>query len=231
MSITTVADFKLHINMPLSNTSEDGRIQQILDGAESAIWNWLGRERAPGYSPFDQVQTTEYYDGKQRQMLVLRRRPVVSVQGVWVDSTGYYGQNPTGFSDPQTAWAIGTQCALMRTDESESNPGILVAFAGVVPSWQGQAVRIPAWPSGMGNIKVTYTAGYSTFPPDLISAICNVAAAVRKAAPRGAALESETLGRYTYSLMKSGGKSGGTVDVDEIGMGLSTLARYKEVNV
>ncbi len=231
MSAVTINEFKLHANLPLSVTTEDARIQQLLDGAEEAIWQWIGRERVQGYHPFEQVQSTEYYDGKQRQMLVLRRRPTVSVQAVWVDRSGYYGQNPTAFVDPQTSWNVGTQCALMRNDESEANPGILVAFAGVVPSWQGQAVISPAWPAGMGNIKVTYTAGYSSLPLDLVSAICNITAAIRKAAPRGNQLASETLGRYTYTLMRSGGKAGGTADVNEIGMAISTLARYKEVNV
>jgi hypothetical protein len=229
MSLVTVDQIKLHLG--LSDTAEDLRLQQFLDGVEAAIWQWLGRECVPGYSPFESVESTEYYDGQDRQMLVLKRRPVTAVAGVWVDRTGYYGHNPTAFADPATAWTIGQHFAPTRIDETEGNPGMLCAFAGAIPSWQGQAQRNPAWPRGQGNIKVTYTAGYAVLPFDLVTAICNVVAAVRQAAPRGMGLESETLGRYTYTLMKSGGKSGGTVAVDEIGQALSTLARYKEVNI
>lgn len=231
MSVVTLPELKLHLGIPVDISTENQRLQQLLNGCEEAIWQWLGRSRVPGYSPFDSVEQTEYYDGQERQMLVLRRRPVTAVAGLWVDPAGYYGHNPNGFADPATAWDFGTSYAPTRLDMTEENPGILVAFQGLVPTWQGQPSVVPAFPAGKGNIKVTYTAGYTTLPYDLISAICNVTAAVRKAAPRGNQIETETLGRYTYTLMKSGGKSGGTLDVDEIGMALSTLARYKEVNV
>lgn len=233
MSVVTVQELKLHIGLSPAITTEDARLQQMLDGVEEACWQWIGRERVEGYSPFDQVEATEYYDGTGRAMLLLKRRPVVLGAGisVWVDPAGYYGQNPAGFADPATLWQYGTAYAPTRLDESESNPGILTAFLGLVPTWQGQVTHPASWPAGRGNIKVKYTAGYKTMPFDLTNAICNVAAAVRNSAARGAQMESETIGRYTYQLMKSGGKAGGTLDVDEIGMALSTLARYKEVNV
>lgn len=231
MSLVSVDQLKLHANIPLANAVEDARLQQFLDGVEESIWQWIGRERVEGYTPLESVQSTEYYDGNDRQMLVLRRRPVTAVPGVWVDRTGYYGQNASGFVDPTTAWVLGQNFALKRSDQTEGNPGILVAFSGSIPTWRGQAQRNPAWPRGQGNIKVTYTAGYTNLPLDLTNAICNVAAYVRKAAPRGMALETETLGRYSYGVLKSGGKAGGTVDADEIGMAISTLARYKEVNI
>lgn len=231
MSLVSVDELKLHINIPLTNTAEDARLQQFLDGVEEGIWQWLGRERVEGYAPLDSVQSTEYYDGNDRQNLVLRRRPVTAVAGLWVDRTGHYGQNPGGFSDPATIWEYGVAYAAKRLDQTEANGGLLVAFSGAIPTFQGQVARNPAFPRGQGNIKVTYTAGYTSVPFDLSLAICNVAASVRKAAPRGIGLESETIGRYTYQVMRSGGKTGGTVDVDEIGQALSTLARYKEVNI
>ena len=231
MSVVTIDQFKLHIQMPLTATSEDARLQQLLDGVEESIWQWVGRWRVPGYTPFESVRNTEYFSGQDRQYLVLNRRPVTSVVGVWVDKTGYFGANPTGFADPATAWTFGQHYAPTSLDMAETNGGMLCAFAGAIPTWQGQAARNPAWPRGNGNIKVTYIAGYTDLPLDLVNAICNVAAAVRKAAPRGMGVESETMGKYSYTLMKAGGKTGGTVDVDEIGMALSTLARYKEVNI
>lgn len=231
MSVVTVGQAKLHMGIPPANTSQDAAIQQWLDGAEEAIWQWLGRYRAPGHTPFESVETTEYYDGGDREKLVLKRRPVTAVAGVWVDRVGYYGQNPTGFPDPDTFWTLGQDYAPMSLDATENNPSILVAFAGAIPTWQGQPQKFPAWPRGSGNIKVTYTAGYASLPYDLVSAICNVVAYTRAAAPRGMALESEMIGRYSYTVLKSGGKTGGTLDIDEIGQALSTLARYKEVNI
>lgn len=236
MSVVTLEQLKSSIGIPLANTTEDVPLQLFLDGVEEGIWNWLGRYRVPNpgnppHNPFAQLQTTEFYDGTDRQYLILKRRPVISVQGVWVDRQGYYGTNANGFTNPDTAWTIGQDFAPSNVDESEGNGGMLCAFAGSIPTWQGQAQRNPGWPRGQGNIKVTYTAGYTTFPMDLVVAICLVASGVRNSAARGTQLASETIGRYAYQLLDGSKRAMGTSEFDDIGQAKSTLARYREVNL
>lgn len=168
----------------ITSTTQDVILDIIRLGVVAAVENQTGRE-------FESQARTEYYDGPGERLLILNHRPVTAVTSVHVDSTGYAGQGTTPF-ESSSEWTQGDYFFIRPPVEaSERNPGILEAINGV-------------WTKGRGNIKVVYTAGYSTLPEDLKLAVCQVCAAVRKRRTTGGSpLQSETIGRYAYQLMNS----------------------------
>lgn len=181
LTLTTLEEFKAHLGT--TSDCEDERLSQLLEGVEAAVETYCGRK-------FAAAQATEYYDGHGRSLLDLRRRPVTAVASVHVDALGYYGQGPDAFAD-DTALVVGADFVLRRTDASEGNGGLLMA------------IKRP-WPVGSGNIKVVYTAGYDPIPADLKLAVHMLGAATLEAAASGAIKGSETLGRYSYTLLSGG---------------------------
>ncbi len=63
----------------------------------------------------------------------------------------------------------------------------------------GRVTHFPIWPEGRFNIIVSYTAGYSTIPPD-IAHLCNeLAASMLRAGMRDSNLSSESVSGYSQS--------------------------------
>lgn len=201
---TTVDKIKTHLGIPSAVTSEDARLTQLLAEIEPAITNYIGRNLVS-------AARTEYLDGTGRPLLVLRHRPVTAIASVHVDGAGYYGHGEDGF--PATSqWTIGNQFAPKSLEASEDNSGLLVALGG-------------EWPRGMGNIKVVYTAGYATMPLDLELAANQLVALVRSGTDKGGPLQSETIGKYAYTLLA--GHVPGVAP--EIGTIRGILNGYREV--
>jgi len=211
-SLTTVGDLKLFLDIASSDTSEDTRLSELLDGVEAAVESFTGRR-------FASQSYTEYYDGEGRPLLPLQQRPVTSVTSVKVDATGYYGHGSGAFADAEDAWTIGTDFVPRSLAADEQNPGLLVALKGV--DFEGRGV----WTQGIGNIEVVYTAGYVTIPSDLVLAVHQIAAGVRAGAEKGGPIASESIGKYAYTLMSgSSAATGGS-----IADARATLSRYREV--
>lgn len=210
--LTSLDQFKDYLG--LTSTSEDAQLRSFLDGVESAIERWCKRT-------FRSASYTEYYDGNGDRILTLDQRPLTAVSGVWVDQEGYYGTTANAFQGSNDQWTSGVDFAAKRTDQSEKNGSILVALRGL-----GYSPGF--WPCGEGNIKVTYTAGYTAIPDDLILAIHLLASAIRTNAENGVAgaIKSETQGRYAYELM-----SGQDADSSgqEIVQARSILKQYREI--
>lgn len=207
-TLTTVDKLKLHLGIPLSDTSEDDALAQWLDELDHVVYGVTGR------SSFSSAEATEYYDGSGRELLVLGRRPVTAIAGVWVDGAGYYGHGADAF--PASAeWTIGEQFVPKSLAASEENGGLLVAIRGY-------------WPEGTGNIKVTYTAGYAVIPADLELAVHQLAATIRKGAEKGGIVIGETIGKYAYQLLGNPQMAGG--GAADVASAKSILARYTEVN-
>lgn len=184
-TLTTRDEFKLHLGIPESDTSEDDLLDQLLVGVEEAAKRYTKRG-------FLSEAATEYYDGHGGDTLPLRRRPVTAVASVHVHSTGYAGQGDDPFP-ASTLWLAGSDYYLPRSDESEDNAGLLIAIHG-------------CWPIGRGNIKVVNTAGYSAVPENVKLAIHQLTAAVRNGREQGAIKAGETIGRYAYQLLQGGVK-------------------------
>lgn len=203
--LTTLTKVKLHLG--IADTSEDTKLDQWILEVESSVLQWLKRAIVS-------AERTEYYSGSGRKMLVLRHRPVTAVGSVKVDQQGYFGDNSDSFDD-STLWTRGVDWALPRADASEENGGMLMAVgAGGL------------WPLGDGNIKVVYTAGYTTIPADLELAVNSLVGAVRKMAEAGGAapIAGETIGRYSYYLLSNPSQAAAAGVVAAV----SVLSSYRE---
>jgi len=209
-TFTTLSELKLHLDIPLTDTSEDGKLNQLISEVEASVLRYLKR------GPFVSTSFTEYYSGDDREMLILKHRPVTAVSLVRVDQYGYAGQGPDAF--PSTSsWDVGVDYYIPQVSADEQNGSILAAI--------GNGGK---WPLGRGNIKVTYTAGYATVPDDLALAVNQMIAAIRAGADKGGPVGSETFGEYSYSLLRGGDLS--SLGFDAVNAG-RILAGYREVAI
>lgn len=147
----------------------------------------------------------EFYAGDGDNRLQLNQRPVISVASVYQDITGYYGEGPSAFASG-TLLTAGTQYALKRDNGNnveQSLSGILLRLGSVWPrageQLAGQLVAGRA--RGLGNIKVTYNAGYAYVPDAIRWAAGKLTSEFMAAAGTSGDLASESLDFYSYSKM------------------------------
>ena len=89
---------------------------------------------------FASASHTEYYDGGGIAQLTLTHTPVTAIASVYDDLDGDFGSDTlVGATEYRVARATGE---LVNKDSI-------------------------AWQDGVGNIKITYTGGYSTIPADI----------------------------------------------------------------
>lgn len=155
-----------------------------------------------GTTGFIQQRFTEYYSGDGTRMLQLKQRPVQSVSSIYVDSSGYYGQGTDAFAS-STLLTAGQDYALALSNATESESGVVYRLGDV---WSG----VNAAPvdqlryqgeTGLGNIKVTYFAGYAPIPYDLQAACEMMIARFWTTLSKGGALQSESLDYYSYTRL------------------------------
>ena len=119
---------------------------------------WIERKRDNIVLPFIQRVTrqtiqaettyTEYYDGLQNSVLMLRRRPVNSIVSIVI--VGAIVNDSYNLSNVELDQAGGT----IKMKNSEDN-----------------YLSVTTFPKGQKNIKITYKAGFATLPDDLKQAI------------------------------------------------------------
>lgn len=231
--------FKDFLGIAATNVTQDARLQIYLDQSWAATINEIGRDivqttypAAPDVGKGD----SGYYSGTGTRFLRLRQRPAIETSfACYVDQTGRWGENPDGSFASATLLTYGTDYGLVLdgclpgTSTKCSYAGILQRFGTAWPASRlyepGQVTtqRI----AGAGNIKVAYTAGWPTIPYDLRSAVCQIAAYVRRNADKGGAMTSESLGGYSYSM--AGAVAAGAVP--EMGSIRQVLAKYKELAI
>lgn len=205
MPLTNLTRVKLHLG--ITDNGEDALLQQLMSEAEAAVKLFTRRR-------LDQhTITNEYYDGPGRQVLILNQRPVTSVVDVRVDANGMSGQSATGF-DSNSVWTQGVDFYARRLTEDEKNPGELIAAGS---EWGS------VWPEGIGNIRVSYVAGYSTIPEDVQYAVHSLIARMREDQEHGRPVISETLGSYSYSLLS------GKAEGQEMTSARSALLKYRSI--
>lgn len=207
MALTDLRLFYLHAGISNSTNAEDSQYRQWIAEAEAGVKTFLrGRNLART------TYTNEYYDGPGRQTLILRQRPVTSVSDVRVDQNGRSGQASGAFSS-NSVWTAGTDYFVRRQTEDEANPGELIA------------VRFGLWPRGIGNIRVTYVAGYQNqnMPKDVQLAVHLLVSRIAEDAEHGRPVMSERLGSYSYTLLA--GKNEGS----EMASAAAMLMRYRNI--
>jgi len=150
----------------LSGTTHDALIDALIAPASEAIENACARR-------FAQAGVTEYHDGDGLNRLVLRRRPVTEVAGVW--------------DDPARTFGDATKLA--------SDDYVLDAQRGFV------LLRSGTFSQGVRNVKVSYTAGAASVPDDIAQA-CRmlVAAWFRAGREGGDGLDARTAGEVALKF-------------------------------
>lgn len=200
--------------------------QLVIDAAESSIIDYCKRDlRSTTY--------TEYHSGRNTPYIITRQRPIISVTNVWLDAGGYGGQGTNPFAS-DTVLTAGVDYIVMYDKGETSEAGLIKRIGGFGQQYLGYIPenivsgklagrKLPTWPRGELNIKVTYTAGYSPIPNSIKYAAQMLAAYMARSLPLGAPLSSESLGQYSYSV--------GQVDIGtipELGTVRRALARYRE---
>lgn len=193
--LTTLAAVKTQMGIPASDVSFDGFISQLLPQADRLIKSWCMQELEAG-------AYVEYHDGRGRDRIILRQRPVTSLVNVWLDPQGWYGE--TGSFDSTTLLVNGADYVLVpdMPDGVSAKGGVLQRIRTVWPAqrevvWGLNYVGLTA---SRGTVKVAYNAGYSPVPYDL--AWCaSVAVALMVDTRRGTQKASESHEDYSYSLV------------------------------
>lgn len=204
-TLTTLAALKVYLGIASDVTTEDDRLNALLSATEQSIEKWLGRKMLS-------TARTEYFSGSGRSLLILGQRPVTAVSTVRVDQNGYGGHGSDAFA-ADTEWELGVDFFPRSLAADESNPGMLEAIGGV-------------WPEGQQNIKVTYTAGYSTIPDDFQNALHVICGEAYAMIAKGGKVTSETLGQYSYSLLVGSALAG---DDSQLATARLKLAAYRQV--
>jgi hypothetical protein len=107
-------------------------------------------ERKVGFSVSGVQRKTEYHSGTGSSLLILDRRPIVEVHSINLIT------NPSN-------WVFVSPTSV----EAVSEEGIL-KLKTVLETWQPFT---PAFPRGKDNIKVDYSYGFATCPPDVEEAV------------------------------------------------------------
>lgn len=159
------------LGIPHGDVSQRKKLAYVLETVTGWAEEMLDRS-------FRLKSRTEYYAGRGTNALLLRARPVFTTPAVqaWVSDTGYWGQASGAFSGSADQLTYGSDFALkIDQEDGTSRSGILVRLNGV---WGRALFRragdlSPHTDAGLGNVKVTYTAGYTvdTLPAALRGAV------------------------------------------------------------
>lgn len=138
--LATLAEFKTAINDTSGSTTNDVEYQSFLDAATAVVENITG--------PIIPRTVTELHSGGM-EYIVLRQRPVISV----ISLTEYTG---TGAQALTLATSLDLSGGLSFTLDRETGTVIRRAAGYGYP-----------FPSGMDNVTVVYSAGYSVVPENI----------------------------------------------------------------
>lgn len=230
MSLCSIDDIKAFLN--ISDGSSDSLLTMCRDSAERGIKDYLD-------SNLESATYTHYFDGNGLRDVVLRQRPVTSVTSVHLDQTGYYGQSSDPFPST-TLLEAGRDYALVYDDSGTTSnisrsgllrrigPGDSNFYSPFNSNTLSAGTRGATWTRGLGNIKVTYVAGWTTVPPAIKQACINLSSLIYlNRAKAGLQVSSESLGSYSYSLLAGG--AGG--NAPELASARQLLAAYREVRI
>ena len=172
---------------------------------------------------------TEYYDGTGKRDFQLRQRPVQSIASLYLDPSAAYGEATDAFA-AATLLTAGTDYNLARDANpypEKSRSGWVVKIGGVWPRpGEGVSGLLGSYPgSSNGSIKVTYTAGFVTIPADLVLAVCQLVAEMRRTSSSGGVMQSESFYGYSYSLADA------STQVESLSSVKSILNRYKPIAI
>ncbi len=218
---------KLLLGVRQDDPSQDVLLSYLIAGAASAITYNLNRPFLLASNAANPI--TEYHSGTNDEWLVLRLWPVQSITSIYLDDGGYWGQAPNAFATP-TLLTQGTDYALnVDTPSGASRSGMVLRINNVWESaWVRDGGMLASRPeAALGNVKVTYTYGFTSLPDDLAYAAATVVARMYNTAKFGQGITSENYEEYGVSLRDNAapwlGLFGGEV--------APILARYRIASV
>jgi len=179
VDMCTLGEVKDWLGIAYSNTDDDSMIQFLITSFSQYVIN------ATGVESFNSVQNyVETYDGNGASRMFLDNRPIVNVTSVVIGA----------YSVPQSTNTTSSGFFIERSKKS-------IAFRS-----SGQALMPPLsiypyqFTPGIGNVTVTYSAGYTRCPYDLQEA-CFKAVALNYR-------RKEWIGVHQKSLSAGAGVSG-----------------------
>lgn len=182
MALVSLSDYKTFEK--ITGTSEDTRLQMILDAAESWIENYCGRD-------FEQGSKTETHSGGASTIRLLSA-PVNSLTSISVLSSS----------------GVVSGTIALTSVMYDASTGIISTIGPVVaPSYSdclmdlGTVYESPIFPPGFRNIQVVYNGGYASgsIPDDLHFAVFAVADWLKANAGSSVTYQSESIGAYSYT--------------------------------
>ena len=169
----TRSQCKTWIGISASDASQDDFVDAALSAAEAAFENLTDRI-------FGSVSRTEYYDGCDRRVILLRECPVASVTEVRYDPVGGWGAVADSFG-ASTVLTEGVDWVLVKDGKGgTAATGKLMRVTGV---WPGRnqyraGLLVPQRMPSAGTIRVQYTGGQAA-PADVQGAVCQAVAMLK----------------------------------------------------
>jgi hypothetical protein len=174
----------------ITGTADDTFIDLILGWVSNDIRDYCSRD---GTNGFESATRTEYYSGPDDAIIQLRERPVTSITSV----TQTYAGGQSVVLDSSTYRVDADSGLLSRIDVARNR------FASYNATYLGQGGDFkpsPRFEEGFNNFTVVYVAGYATIPGALQKACCLLADMLFNGRGRDMAVQSETIGQYSYTL-------------------------------
>lgn len=192
MAIATTANYKTYAGITASTW--DAQLGVIIPAVQAEMERYCGRV-------FDTASYTEYHDGCFANQLVLKNTPITALTSVALVGTD--GTESTVDSTTYTYDADSGVVSFKRVSR-----GLVTVDDWGYPENYGSG-ESPNFGAGFRNVKVVYTAGYSsgTMPADLKMALYRLVDSAFKNVGQDRTLRSETLGSYSYT---AGGGDGYT---------------------
>lgn len=193
MLMTDLREVKAYLDIPSTNTVQDLALSFYIEVASSWLEELMGRQ---GF--LEKKSRTEYYSGTGSQNLLLRARPVYTTPTIVanIDREGFFNASGDAFDSADNIVYGDGLTLVIDQDDGTSRCGILVRTNGFWPKPRvGQQGYLSSFlGNGYGNIKVTYTGGYTVDTlPSFMRLACNILVAkLNNLFPLGMELTSES---------------------------------------
>lgn len=146
VDICSLAQVKDWLGIPASNTDDDSMIQGLITSFSQFVIN------KTGILSFNSVQNyVDVYDGNGNYRIFLNNRPITTVSSVIIGA--YTVPQSTSLTSP--GWFI---------EQSKKSIAFRSVGSALMPP---QSIYPYSFVSGVGNIQISYSAGYTRCPLDL----------------------------------------------------------------
>jgi hypothetical protein len=194
--IVALADVRNYLDKKSGDTADDTFLSSLITIASGSI------ERFIGGPVKEQTFSDEIYDGDGKDVLFLRNTPITSLKTPAVGDVQYRNA-------PDQNW-LTLEATLAYILVKPDKPYALFLYANYF--YEGQS-----------NIKVSYKAGYTIIPDDIVRVCLEMIAIMFKESNQG----EGRLGRSSVST-NSGGVSGTDSFVDLLERHKKVLTRYRK---